>query len=204
MPVRSQNANDWLNPIALALGTGLFVGLPSGWVISSLFPRLSLGAGLAIGFIVISGAVWLWRLGVYDTLLVMRENREKEAPPEKEDKPDPPVVKVEIESKDGEGYRAFRFADLPASRRKGFAGLNRFAGAVTSQGESFAERQAADFGGYNRQEWQTLRGIFLDRGWAAWNDPQAKNQGITLTAAGRAIVRKIATSPLPREHGREI
>jgi len=111
----------------------------------------------------------------------------------------PPDVHVELSIGDEEGKR-YEYEDLPVGRKGGYHGLRAFARAVTTGNPpaSFAEREAAVYG-YTRAEWQRLRNKFLDHNWAAWNNAHEPKQGVVLLEAGREVLRKIVTTPLPRE-----
>lgn len=44
----------------------------------------------------------------------------------------------------------------------------------------------------SRSEFELLRDLFIGRGLAVWNNARSKNQGVTLTAPGRAVVKRFA------------
>jgi len=49
-----------------------------------------------------------------------------------------------------------------------------------------------------RAEYEALRDEMVRRGLAQWVNPRARNQGVVLTGAGRAMVRHYATTALPK------
>jgi hypothetical protein len=118
--------------------------------------------------------------------------------------PPPQVVRVELKREDSQGAR-WQFAELRVEPAK----LLELAKAIRL-GESFAERTATK-AGLTQEEFKNLRDIFLDRGWAVWNHPTRKQQGVALTRGGDFIFRQIINNtPLPssgvlpamRAHGR--
>jgi hypothetical protein len=98
------------------------------------------------------------------------------------------IVKVEMKNSG-----KWQFATLPGQP----AALVALAAAVVSGG-SFAERTATD-AGLTQEQYSDLRDIFVDRGWAVWNHPTRRQQGVTLTISGKAVLRSIAASPLPQD-----
>lgn len=103
------------------------------------------------------------------------------------------VVRVEVKDKD-----RWQFATLPGQP----AALVSLAQKV-SAGQSFTERTAAD-AGLTQDEFSDLRDVFVDRQWAVWNHDTRRQQGVTLTLSGKAVLRSIAAAPLPTEDGAEI
>lgn len=104
------------------------------------------------------------------------------------DKPAPPPV-VKVELRDDGGH--WQFADLPGEPDS----LQALAQAVTD-GDSFAERTATNCG-YTQEQWGSLRDVFIDRGWAKWNHPTRRQQGVSLLRGGRMVLKTIAATPLP-------
>jgi hypothetical protein len=99
------------------------------------------------------------------------------------------VVKVEVKNKG-----LWQFATLPGQP----AALVALAQAITTKRETFAERTATN-AGMTQEEFGKLRDIFVNRGWASWNNPTVRTQGLTITFNGKAILRSIAASPLPQD-----
>lgn len=96
------------------------------------------------------------------------------------------TITVRVKERDNWHYR-----ELPGEPKA----LKDFAQGVTL-GESFAERTATK-AGLTQQQFSQLADIFINRGWAEWRHPQRKQQGIELGRNGRAVLRAIASTPLP-------
>lgn len=99
------------------------------------------------------------------------------------------VVRVEMKDRG-----KWQFANLPGEP----AALISLAQAITADGDTFSERTATD-AGLTQEQFSDLRDIFVDRGWAVWNHPTRRQQGVTLTLSGKAVLRSIAASPLPQD-----
>jgi hypothetical protein len=96
------------------------------------------------------------------------------------------TITVRVKERDNWHYR-----ELPGDPKA----LKEFAQLVTL-GESFAERTATK-AGLTQAQFGQLADIFTNRGWAEWRHPQRKQQGIELGRNGRAVLRAIASTPLP-------
>lgn len=101
--------------------------------------------------------------------------------------PAPPHT-IRVEVKEGGRYQ---FATLGVEPEK----LQALAVAVL-RGDSFSERTATRYG-LTQEEFRSLRDEFLDRGWASWNHPNRKQQGVSLTRGGLFILKEIKAAPLP-------
>jgi hypothetical protein len=111
-------------------------------------------------------------------------------------KPEPPlVVRVETKSEDS---RRWQFADLPGQP----AAVQALAAAVLAGG-GFTERTAVDCG-LTQEAFGKIRDLFIDRGWAKWNHPDRRQQGVTLHRGGMSVLRAIAETPIPGGAGGEI
>jgi len=97
-----------------------------------------------------------------------------------------PPMRVEVT----EG-RQVRFVDFGVDEER-VAQLARgvLAGRPFSEGE-WSGRGAP----FSLREFRRLRGELIERGLAAWVNERAHSQGVVLTAAGRAVFRRIANSP---------
>ena len=51
---------------------------------------------------------------------------------------------------------------------------------------------------FSRADYEVITDLCLSRGWAAWNNPEAHNQGMTPTVAGMAAFRQLAGMRSPR------
>jgi hypothetical protein len=102
-------------------------------------------------------------------------------------------VQGEIRHEHGDRPASLSLFDLPCPSPED---LKRFAQSISAGRSSFAERDAAEYH-YSDTMWEAIRDDFVNRGWAFWKHPTARQQGVGLTAAGRAVVRMIADTPLP-------
>jgi len=109
----------------------------------------------------------------------------------------PASIRVEVSRDEG---RAVDFIDLPYPEK-----LPALAAGLLA-GRQFAQTSWVGAGQlFSRSEFDQVRDTMIERGLAAWKNPEAKAQGVTLTAAGRAVMRRLANpSPaLPAQTGRE-
>ena len=104
--------------------------------------------------------------------------------------PEPERHTVRVEVKSDQGQR-WQFADLPGSP----GALQSLASEILS-GNTFSERTAVKCG-FTQEEFSSLRGLFLERGWAEWKHPTRKQQGVKLHWSGKHILRAICNAPLP-------
>lgn len=58
--------------------------------------------------------------------------------------------------------------------------------------ETFSLRTAERVG-LTREQWNAARDIFIARGWAEWNHPDAPQQGVTLRLIGKRALREMIT-----------
>lgn len=94
-----------------------------------------------------------------------------------------PVVRVEVTS----GRREVYF-DLPGTPEA----LATLARGVLN-GRSFAEDSWSGRGApFSRGEFRQIRDALIERGLAVWRNPQAKAQGVELTAAGKSVFQRLA------------
>lgn len=105
--------------------------------------------------------------------------------------PEPQVVKVEVKTN-----KRWQFAYLQITPVK-LRGL----AVATLGGEGFTERSATK-AGLTQEEFKRLREEFLGRGWAQWNHPKRKQQGVKVLGTGRMILRSILDTPLPQSQDR--
>ena len=96
------------------------------------------------------------------------------------------TITVRVKERDNWHYR-----ELPGEPKA----LKEFAISI-GLGESFSERTATK-AGLTQAQFSQLTDIFTSRGWAEWRHPQRKQQGIELGRNGRAVLRAIASTPLP-------
>jgi hypothetical protein len=114
-------------------------------------------------------------------------------------KPEPPeVLRVELlERQDGNNTR-LAFIDLPGNRGQ----LVKLAeGLLAGKGTGEAQWTGSD-NPFSRSEFSAIRATLIERGLATWINPSHHAQGWELTAAGRAVMRRIAQvsadRPTPR------
>lgn len=109
---------------------------------------------------------------------------------------------IRAEVTDEHGQRR-QFADLPDTYA-----FWQFSRAVAIDGQSFSEATAKACGILidveswaepDQMGFRQVRDLFIARGWAAWRNPEYRNQGVILRLAGKNILRQIADSPPPQE-----
>lgn len=59
--------------------------------------------------------------------------------------------------------------------------------------------RTAESVGLSRDEWNTARDVFIARGWAEWNHPDAPQQGVTLKLVGKRALREMLAQTEPYE-----
>lgn len=112
--------------------------------------------------------------------------------------PETPREALQVELLENHGHRQrLSFIDLPGSDRQL---ISLAQGILNGKGTGEASWTGAQ-GPFSRSEFSALRDALIRRGLATWLNPNAHAQGWELTAAGRAVMRKIAQlepTPLPR------
>lgn len=144
----------------------------------------------ALAFLVVAGGIWFWRVHKYDGLLIHRIEEATGIDWNQDGQvgqPEPQTVKVEVKE---ENSGRWQFAELRIAQGK----LKELSKAILS-GQTFAERTATD-SGLSQEEFRDLRDKFIDRGWAQWNHPTRRQQGVSLTHRGRFILQTIAHEPM--------
>lgn len=103
-------------------------------------------------------------------------------------KPEPEAV-LRVEIADGGNTK---FLDVPAEK------VAIFARAVVKGQSGISEGEWKKFfGGVN--EFRAFRGQLLGSGLVRWKNPDAHAQGVELTLAGRQVLKRLATTPLPED-----
>jgi len=173
-------------PLAQATITGLLTTF--GISVIGLFNAWPWYIGPICGVFVTGGAwlllLWYGRESLWVTEEIIHDIDDGETDD------DPPPQTWEVRAEVSEGKRR-QFADLPGEP----AQLHNLGTAVIN-GESFSERTATN-AGFTQENWGLLRDQFITRGWAHWNHPTRRQNGVTLLRTGRAILQKIAATPLP-------
>lgn len=131
-----------------------------------------------------------YRLRDVDDLYEMRHNLP--------DQPARDVVRLEV-VQPLDGGRQTQLIDLPSDSER----LETLARGLLS-GLPLSESQwTGGRGIFTRSEFSALRGELMRRGLVAWNNPHTPARGASLTASGRAIMRRFAGEtvrpPLPRD-----
>ncbi|HFD38520.1 MAG TPA: hypothetical protein ENJ31_01535 [Anaerolineae bacterium] len=192
-PARSASLGaDVVVPLVQALITGGLLAGVIAFLLWQVAPDLdgdplAAWAGLALG---ISTLAWLVLLGQTRRLLwaverAIAQDLDGDGAVGKPVPPPPPTIRVEVAREDG---RQVQFVDLPISPRA--AGI--IARGVL-RGQRLSESAWSGRGGVcSRSEFGRFRAVLIERGWAVWRNPQAPAQGIELTAAGRAVFRRLA------------
>lgn len=187
-------------PFRQALISGVFFGLGTSLIVCALGYRGGMtfwGAILAGGgwmlFSTFAVAWWKWESAVnYYNSLLWRIERATRMDVDQdgqigEPKPEPPTVRVEV--KEGSTWR---FANLPGDDES----LQKFASDILNGIRTFSEEGAKE-NGYGIENFKKLRVLFLEKGWAVWNHPSHRQQGVSLTRSGQWVLKEVANTPLP-------
>lgn len=184
IPARPANlASDVAVPLLQAAVTGCMAGL--ALVIIANLAELDIdlfylwgGASLGVGFI-----AWLVLLGQTRRLLWAIERLvglDLDG-----DQVSGPPTKIQVEVTQGKQQM---YLELPGSPQA----LATLARGVLG-GRSFAEDSWSGRGQpFSRGEFRELRDALIERRLATWRNPDAPTQGVVLTAAGRAVFRRLA------------
>ena len=113
--------------------------------------------------------------------------------------PEPEPLRVIVDHTE-DGSRSTDFIDLPVDRER----AGTFARALLDGYRGFSLNAWTGRGAlFSRREYDALVATFIQRGLATWRNPQAHAQGVELTAAGRAVIRRLAEpTTLPQPHER--
>lgn len=175
-------------PFLQAAITGLLAGIAAGVLVAILGIEVSPWAAGAVVWTLATLGSWLsfrarWQMVIERALGVDLNGDGRIG-----DEPEPPALpplRVEVMQ---EGGRRGDFIDLPYPDR-----LPELASGLLSGRRQFAQTAWTGAAGvFSRAEFDNLRGEFLRRGLARWKNPQAPAQGVELTPAGRAVLRKLA------------
>jgi len=178
--------SDFDGGCALPLLQSLVTGILSSGIVCAIaaltdYPRWQL-AGLLGGT---AAACLQWIL----SLAIWRNAQLSDARPfypaqAEEEAEQPAPLRVEVT----EG-RSTKLIDLPASQEQ----IIPLAVGLLS-GQSLSEAAWTGSGApFTRSEFSRLRGELIRRGLAAWNNPKTPARGATLTAPGRAVMRRYAS-----------
>jgi hypothetical protein len=103
------------------------------------------------------------------------------------------VLRVELMDRNDGNHKRLTFIDLPGDRQQ-LATLAE--GLLNGKGTGQAQ-WTGTAGPFSRSEYEAIRAELIGRGLATWINPDHHNQGWELTAAGRAVMRRIADRPTP-------
>lgn len=179
-------------PLAQAVITGVMAGIVAGgiWALAR-WPFSPWLVGLIAG----SGVMffsWLayrsnWQM-VFESITGADLNKDGYIGP-------PPVVvqppkepeKIRIEVIQDEG-KAGDWIDLPYPEK-----LPELSRGLLEGKRQFSQTTWSGRGHlFSRAEFETLRGELIRRGLARWKNPEAPSQGVELTPAGKAVLRRLA------------
>lgn len=186
-------------PFQRALRTGAMLGL-GGLVVYAIASRGQLGIAAGVGLVwLVVIAFWLWFI-LHDDFMWWLEHRlsrdlDRDGVT---GKPEPPkTMRLEVSINNGQQWR---FANLRLPKEGNEDNLLSFLRGVGAGLVPLSERGAAKFG-YSRDEWASedpdpkmigLRQQLEDRGWIEWNHPSNRQQGVSLTAEGAAVVSELS------------
>ena len=182
-----------LQAVVLGLAWGIVAGMVAGavafwqswpwWVV----PLVGAASSALVGAYHLTGGIQLRQ-----SLLWKREELRRDPDGDVVGQPalalEPVTVRLELTGPEP-GRTQFLNLDIGPERmsqlcRSVLAGRSLSEGEWTGAGRPFS-----------RAEFRNLRGLLIERGLVRWNNDRAKAQGVTLTAAGRAVFRKLADLP---------
>lgn len=175
-------ASDVLVPAAQSLVTGGAVAILAGVVI--LATHADLTGWLAVGLGGVAAAVtWFWLLGDQRRLLRTRETLTRR---DAANVQPPDVLRLEV-SQPGDHGAHWLFSDLPIDR----TAFVTWATAALS-GRSLAQSAWTGKGAlFSRSQYDALTAACLQAGIVRYQNAQAHAQGVALTPAGRATLRRL-------------
>jgi hypothetical protein len=185
-------------PTAQAVITGGLAGMFALTCTAVIEPTRTWAAGgiISTGAMLI---IWLVRLRRWNTLVTQLESvvgvdlggDEQVSEPVYNSPVKPPVIRVEVTSESG---RHTRYGGLPVSEDK----LHLLAIGVL-RGVAMSESSWTGAGKpFSKREFTCLRDVMLSCGLLRWVNPDARAQGVELSAAGRGLMRHyVSLSPSP-------
>lgn len=148
---------------------------------------ISTAGGIVGGVIAFCQAAkvrWPERLGAYDALLWAEELTELDLNRDEEiGEPEPQTIKVEMVQPNGVP-RAF--ADLPIDLPR----FRELARLVIVTGAGFSQPTAGQ-AGISRDEFNALRDVMVERGYARWNHGKERRQGVSLNLSGKSLLKAV-------------
>ena len=191
-PFRKKDpVSDVLTPFAQAFVTGLMVTLCGSFL--AALNGWQWYSGLLAG-VIITFVAWVVLLYASHTMLwIIEEITGRDIDGDGHaGKPEKRVIELEVH----EG-QSTKIQTFPGEEKQ----VIRFALAVI-RGGTFSER-TAQRSGYGVTNFTKMRDIFIQRRWAAWNDPNAPQQGVGLTETGQQVIKRLSEAPLSPTKGDE-
>lgn len=177
--------SDVAVPLAQSLATGFLLGGATGLAGVWLQAPDPLALGVGVGVVATVGTWAMLLRQVRDLLWTVITTVSQERT-----EPERPTVRVEVAQ---EGGRVVRYLDLPGDPDR----LAVLARGVLA-GRPLSEATWCGAGRpFSRGEFADLRAELLRAGLARWRNPQAPAQGVILTPAGRAVLRRLAQGEPP-------
>lgn len=180
-------------PLLQAAITGLLAGIAAGVLAAVLPVDFSPWAAGVVVWAVTTFVSWLSYRGHWQALLEkalgVDLNGDGQIGEPAEPEPTPQPLRVELYQ---DGGRQGDFIDLPYRDRLPALASGLLAGRQFSQTAWTGGGQL-----FSRAEFEELRGELLRRGLARWKNENAPAQGLEVTPAGRAILKRIASTPTP-------
>jgi len=176
-------AADVLVPAAQAAVTGCAVGALAAVLILALQLDVTGWAAVAVGCVA-AAVAWLWLLRDARRLLRTSETLTRRDAGELPPSPAADSLRLEVQT---DGGRHWLLDELQTTRDK----FNTWARAALA-GRSLAQGAWTGAGGcFSRGEYDRLVAALVRAGILRYVNPNAHAQGLTLTAAGRATLRRI-------------
>lgn len=171
----------WTLPLLQSITSGLIIG--GAFTAAAALFGWDLKIGLLTGMIA-AGLFWFGYQERWQRFTIPVPEPEPTAPQVMAAEIQAPqTVRVELKVENGADY-----ISLPISQAKAERVFY-----LLSVGRDFSLASLAGPGKpLSRSEFEILRDVLIERGLAEWINPNAHNQGVKLTAAGRAIMRKFA------------
>ena len=164
------------------------------WLAGAYGWRYLAGVGVAVLLL-----AWLVRLGIYtgwlELLIHADLNKDGVIGPEAVQPVRAQAESVRVELVRDEGRKG-DYIDLPYPDKLPALAAGLLAGRTFNQ-----TAWTGRVGIFSRSEFDQVRDTLIERGLACWKNPEARAQGVELTGAGRAVMRRLAAHPttLPDE-----
>jgi heme exporter protein D len=178
-------AGDVLTPVLQSVVSGILAGGLVGVAILATEAPVSGWAAAGVGLLVTAGA-WGWLLRDHRRLLrTVEDYTRRDAEPLTQTQAE--TLRLEVVKDEGDGRAHWLFEDLDTDAET----LTQWGRAVLG-GRSLAQSGWTGKGGpFSRSEYDALLAAMIRAGVVRWNNPKAHAQGATLTAMGRATLRRL-------------